>query len=391
MAAGLRSVRHSQVATHQAMAQARRAMAQHRTWARQAQARGMRKARKVLAPRSDPASYERRRDQLRNALAAAVTKPLECSHHIYQTGGAALFFASNWVGSDELARVVLACNTVMPESHRPVVAIFWAEDVIDFVDLTTEPLAQVLDRGRLFIFESSIGFTGGENYAVLPAGFRERDDGPIGSWNFPSAGTFRGKPFLVGRGGAGTFADRSLQSVLAVRPSQFDSTSRQWYWVGRSSDRHESSLRFHVDDLFAPEPGPRRAIELPPFRPAADYSFVPCNLRDAHGDPLGLVDTLAQPGAGIMSIGGTPHLFGRPNQCDQKGRPLLALRGTQSSGGEWVVRFPYRQTGEEIEIEIPANHSLPDGSHWLIRYPNVRDRVNGRRFVLIPLRSADPT
>jgi hypothetical protein len=323
-------------------------------------------------------------EKLRRSLAEAMSIPLDCSPVRYSTGGCALLIESNWVWTDGISRVVLGCNSELKPSGRPAAAVLLTEDSIDFVDLSARPLTEILRQGQLYVFEATLTLPSGEVYAVLPAGFQLQPNDHPGLWTFPTAGAYRGKPFMIGPGGAGTFADPSLQSVLAVRPSDYDPGSQRWLWAGRSSRRRGDRIQLHVADLLDGEGRRQRIFEMPPLKPGGDYAMVACTNRDDRGDPLGVMDTMGHKGCGILRINGDYYLTGRPNQRDQRGREVLALPGREIDN-MWIVSFPYRDGLTETEIQLQTNVTLKDGSKWFVRYPNIKDKKHAIPLVHIHL------
>ena len=366
------------------------AMAQAQKIAQQsgARARGnmLRFQRWHMARRRRAANIEREVARLQSELAGLLSVPLECSPHRYEKG-AALFIASNWTGRDGAARVVLACNTLLPNSDRPVAALLWHENEIEQVDFAEEPFEKAIQRGRLFVFTSSADFADGTSYAILPATFQETAEGGAGFWSFATAGSFKSRPFILGRGAAGTFVDRAGHHVMVARPVHFDTASRTWIWMGRSSDRTQGRVRLHVDVPFDSQ-SQSKVFELPASPKRPDVAIFACAATDDRGDPLGLVNTHAPQQFGLTRINGTLHFFARPNQRDQQGRLVFATPAEPNEAGEAVLVVPLHEDGAETDVELPANHVLANGSKWFVRYPNTKDRDSGLPLVLIPLQRA---
>lgn len=326
-------------------------------------------------------------DRVLSSLNAATSAPIEASPHTYANGATALFFNGNWKGSDGILRVVIACNTTVPGTRRPAVAMVWTDDALEPVDFEKETLDSAIARGRLFFFASSISFPNGRAFTVLPAGFKEAEDGPPGFWSFATGGRYRGRAFVLGRGGAGTFVDPAEHALMVVRPLHFDRAQRRWIWVGRSSSQHEQRLRYLVDVPLGGR-GAQMSFDLPPVAGRPNIAAVRCTGTDDRGDPIGVVDTRTRLPYGIVRIKGVLHFYARPQQSDQHGRPVFAIRAIQNEQGEPVIHVPFLEDRVETDVELPATNVMADGSQWFIRYPNVKDRVSQLPLVLIALRSA---
>jgi hypothetical protein len=326
--------------------------------------------------------------RVRDELHALRNVPLECSAQRYSTGAAALFFRSNWVGRDGLARVVLACDAALPGSERRAAVLLWSGNDVEQVDLSEEPLESLVRRGRLFVFTATAEFSNGHAYAVLPATFQQSADGPLGAWSFATAGSFRGRPFVLGRGAVGTFAEPTLRHVMLARPIQLDVGAREWVWMGRSSDVIKSRLRFRIDLPLDADPRARVVFELPGTVQRPDVALVRCTATDDRGDPIGVVDTHAARPYRIVRADGVPYLVARPNQRDQQGRLVFAALATPNVAGESVLVVPFRDGEVDVDVELAANHARADGTRWFVRYPNVKDRATGHLLVRIALRAS---
>lgn len=332
------------------------------------------------------ASRQRMIAALRASLSAAASRALICHPH-HHAQGASLFFEHNWVASDGTKHVVFQCNTIAPRSGRPIAAFLWTAKGIEPVDFMDETMTQAATRGRLFVFPATVAFAGGETYATRAADTAEAEGRPEGLWTFATAGVFRGELFVTGPGGLGAFAHEPQAAVLVTRPTTYDSKRKTWLWAGRSSQRVGGKLRVVVDLLFADGAQRQRALLVPPSTWASDVIVVPSRQTDHHGDPLGLLDTMPRPTFGVKTMDGKPWFFAQPNRKDAKGRMLFAGKAVRR-GKDDVLVAAGSVNGEEVEVELPANHRDKQGVAWFIKYANTREKKTGQATVLVPLQGA---
>ncbi len=322
---------------------------------------------------------------LGRALAAAVQSPMDCQPLSYGKFGAAMFFQHNWISRDGTPQVVFACNTVLPGSGKPAAALCWGRAGITPVDLQREGLAQAAKRGRLFVFPANINLVTGESYAVRPATHVNSENGPPGLWSFATAGLFRNQAFLIGHAALGTFENPELGRMLVARPVHWSQEKSLWSWAGRSSAEHGGKRALLVEAFFNPDPDARVDFRLASITPGSDIVTVPCRATDAHGDPVGVVDTTERVPYRIQRIGERLHFVARPNQRDSKGRLFFAGRAAASQTGQLRFEVPFAENGEEITAALPSNYRDARGTPWFVRYANARERHTGVPLVLVPL------
>jgi len=373
--------------SHQFAAQSMRghkmAIATHKRMAanaRKAAARGQRNLR-----RRPQQKLQSKLAMLRKELRKVVGQTFRFSRLVDQEGGQALFLESNWQSRDGIPRLVLACNTQMPGSGRQVAAFLLTETGLEGVDLESESLEHAAKRGRLFIIPASVRFSDDEAYSVRPALSCQQDGGVPGIWSYPTVGLHEGRLFAVGPGRIGSFADRSERGLVAFRPVTWNEKAEDWVWVGRSEASEGARLKFKVDDPFSGPGAEAVFVSLPRNGPGDTLSAVKCSLRDDWGDPFGVIRVGAAPAFGIRMVGGRPHFYGSPNLSHPKEGPVFAHRASVGSDGKPALVVPFQIDGEDIDVELPANHREQDGSYWFVRRANAIDPSTGRPLALVPL------
>ncbi len=364
----------------------KRMEAQNRAFARGFFRRLQRRNSQKAAAALRQSNWQSRVDRLRTSLDAAMSEPLSCTQHVYPSGAGALFFETNWTAPDGTAAVAFEASTVLPGTTRRVAAYVWSESGIEAIDFADESLDDATSRGRVFIFPANFNIETGQPYSIHSATFQAAKGSPLGLWTFASAGRYRGQTFLLGRGGMGTFVAQQHRSLLVVRPWNYDARRRAWLWSGRSSVNVEGKLQFVIDSPM--DPGPHATISylVPPGRAGSDVLGLVCKARDERGDPIGVVDTRVRVTHGVKRIGNTPYFFAFPNQRDDAGRPLFAVRTSMNASGEAVLEMPFEEDGAAITVEIPANFTDAKGIEWLVRYPNAKDKRSSAPIVLVALK-----
>lgn len=396
---------------------ARRAAAQHRRWAQQQFSRQRARAKWLASPQGQAyqAAQERAKQLsvLRKSLQRAVKKKLDCEPMVYSKNAAAMLYRSNHKDSNGDFQVVFQCNTILPGSGTPTAAMLWADRGVEWVDLDETPVQEALAHGRLFIFPAAVVFNDGEAYAMLPA-FHHEKGGLLSSgkdwlWTFATAGTYRGHPFAVGRGGLGTFIDASLKHLLVARPQTFSDKTGQWVWSGRSSLEEADRLVIHAEAMFAPQEARAVKFLLPKVANAPGRAGLACTQRDDRGDPLVVYDTRLRKGeareakAGAMPAGksaatakgaaappyqliefqGRLHFVAAPNGKTADGASIFWAPANVKVGKQAVFQVAGSHRGKTVSFGLGANARDAKGSPIFVA--PARAKVNGILAAAFPV------
>jgi hypothetical protein len=333
-----------------------------------------------LARSSQRREYYDQLLSLLDTMLKSVSIPLNCQPHKYLNDSHALQLQSNWFDSNGDKRVILRCNTFLPGSGLPGTAILWTGSAIEMVDLEKERFIDLLRKGRVFIYPATLVFPSGDAFAALPAYF-EGEDGSFGYWNFPTAGLYKGQPFIVGRGAFGTFGDPKLQSIMVARPLNYSDADRNWMWHGRSSVQSEGKLVLNCD-LPLKRDAPRSVqFLLPKIQNTADVAALRCSNFDDRGDPLALYD--ANPGTRyrIQAYKDTLYLILAPNHRTKSGRLVFAGIGKRAMDGTMVFAGSGPWEDRIISFEIETNYVNSDGRNFFVASAN--SKFDGKLVVAI--------
>ena len=393
------------------MQAANQAAARSRQWAMSTGRRNARLAfaaqqRRAASPlyRAERAMAEqvKQQQELREALRAASGEKLKCQPVPYSQNAAAMLFRSNRTDGEGNPQVVFQCHTNLPGSGTPATAILWTESGVDFVDFAETAVQEALARGRLFIFPAVIAFSDGEAYSILPAAHHDKgrlwSSGKDWLWSFATAGSFRGHPFVIGRGGIGTFIDPSLRHLVVARPQTFSDPARRWLWTGRSSLEEGGRLIVHAEALF--ESAEERAVKylLPKIANAPGRVALFCEQRDDRGDPLAVYDmreghrSASKPkpqessGYRLADIGGQLHFIAEPNGKTSGGDPVFVSPANSAAGGRAVFQIVGFHQGKRVSFGLAAN--ARDAGGRPIFFAPARAKVDGRIAIAFPLAAA---